>query len=125
MRETSGASSSMLASSSDGAAPVVGPPLMPSTFEILTTSTGLVYHTDRKRQYLKRVHTGQVRESRFCVQCAEPKNEVPQRGDTVKINDWSPPYHHVDGCFLCRSFKKFSICLVCQGNGAINAQTKR
>lgn len=115
----------MLASSSDGAAPVVGPRLMPSTFEVLTTSTGLVYQTDRKCQYLKRVHTGQVRESRFCVQCAEPKNEVPQRGDTVKINDWSPPYHHVDGCFLCRSFKKFSICLVCQGNGAINAQTKR
>ena len=115
----------MLASGSDGAAPVeVEPPSRTSTFEVLTTKTGSVYHTDRKCQYLRRVHSGQVRESRFCVQCAEAKSGRPQRGDTLKINDWGSANHLEDGCFLSRSFKKFRQCLVCQGNGASNAPTK-
>ena len=123
---TTGASSTTMASSSNEAVPVASR-LSSSTltFEVLTTKTGLVYHTDRKCQYLRRVHTGQVRESRFCIQCAEMKREKPQRGDTLKINDWGSACHLEDGCFLSRSFKKFSQCLVCQGNGANNAPTKR
>ena len=122
-QRTTGATNLMSARSSDGAAPLVGPPwtsLTSSAFEVkaLTTRTGFVHHTDRKCQYLRHVHTG------LCAQCAEVKSDAPQRGDTIKINDWGSPSRHVDGCFLSLSFKKFSMCLVCQGNGALNAPTK-
>ena len=116
------------ASSAGGTAPLPvssSKPVPPPSFEIFTTRTGLVYHTDKGCQYLKRVHTGQVRESRFCSRCAEAKKEVPLRGDTIKIGDWGSPYHHVDGCISSRHAKKFNRCLVCQEKGVNNTPTKR
>ena len=115
-------------SSAEGTAPLPvssSTPVSSSSFEIFATRTGLVYHTDKRCQYLKRVHTGQVRESRFCSRCAEEKKEVPLRGDTIKIGDWGSPYHHVDGCISSRHLKKFNMCLVCKEKGVKNTPTKR
>eukprot|EP00434_Breviolum_minutum_P029251 symbB.v1.2.025873.t1/scaffold2543.1/size76562/5 len=110
--------SSTAGSSTDGATSVTKPmatSAISEALEIFTTKTGVVYHTDRKCQYLKRAHTGEFRSSRFCHLCRKAKKEEPLRGDTLKIGDWGSSYHHV----------KFEMCLVCKEKGGIKTPTKR
>ena len=120
--------SSTAGSSTDGATSVTKPMATSANseaLEIFTTKTGVVYHTDRKCQYLKRAHTGEFRSSRFCHLCRKAKKEEPLRGDTLKIGDWGSSYHHVNGCDFSRFCKKFEMCLVCKEKGGIKTPTKR
>lgn len=120
--------SSTAGSSTDGATSVTKPmatSAISEALEIFTTKTGVVYHTDRKCQYLKRTHTGEFRSSRFCHLCRKAKKEEPLRGDTLKIGDWGSSYHHVNGCDFSRFCKKFEMCLVCKEKGGIKTPTKR